>query len=230
MVRDNLVYLKQRIAAACAKIGRDPATITLVAVTKNRTAGEIRQALEAGVVDIGENRVQEALLKYNDKQLVRSDIQIRWHMVGHLQTNKVKEAVRIFDLIHSVDTIRLAREIDKQAARIEKVQDILLEVNTSGEESKFGIRPQELPVVVQELGGLRYVRARGLMTVAPIVDDAERARPYFRILKELKDRINDMRYTTCDMQILSMGMSDDFEVAIQEGADIIRLGRAIFEG
>jgi len=223
-IRDNLLVLRQRIGATCVKIKRDPATITLVAVAKNRSTPEIREALEAGITDIGENRVQEAVIKYQELSTPNLAARaIRWHLVGHLQTNKVREAVRIFDFIHSVDSLRLAQEIDKQAARLKKVQDILIEVNTSGEASKFGVHPKEAAALIKEARGLVNIKVRGFMTIAPIVDDPEKARPYFRMLKELKDKIN-------QLTILSMGMTGDFEVAIEEGADIIRLGRAIFEG
>jgi len=227
MIRDNLFYLKERIARACAKIGRDPATITLVAVTKTRTAREIRETLEAGVTDIGENRIQEAVIKY--EELITSELAartIKWHMVGHLQTNKVKEAVRIFDLIHSVDSIRLAQEIDKQAARINKIQDILIEVKTSPEATKFGLKPDELVRIIEEIAKLKNINMNGLMTIAPVAEYPEESRPYFKMLRELKDKINPL--TNNQLTVLSMGMTDDFEVAIEEGADIIRLGRAIF--
>jgi len=228
MIRDNLSSLKGRITAACARIKRDPATITMVAVSKGRTAQEVYEAIQAGITDIGENRVQEALIKYNDKRLALGDMRIRWHMVGHLQTNKVKEAVRIFDLVHSVDSIRLAAEIDKQAARVNKVQDILIEVKTSPEATKSGLNPEELAAMVEEAVKLKNINIKGLMTIAPVGEYAEQPRPYFRMLRELKEKINPS--VNNRLTLLSMGMTDDFEVAIEEGADIIRLGRAIFGG
>jgi len=228
-VRNNIGKVKERISSACAKAGRDPNSVTIVAVTKNRTVEEIEEVKAAGITDIGENRIQEALVKYCDKRLAISDKRVNWHLVGHLQTNKVKEAVKIFGLIHSVDSLRLAQEIDRQAAKINKVQDMLVEVNTSGEASKFGLKPDETIEVIKAISRLKNVNINGLMTIAPIVDNPEKARPYFKILRELRERIYERRMTNYERRILSMGMSDDFEVAIEEGATIVRIGRAIFE-
>lgn len=223
--------IKGQIGQICAKIGRNPSEITIVAVAKGRNAQQIQQVLEAGIKDIGENRVQEAADKYNQLHpLYHGREDIKWHMVGHLQTNKVKEAVKIFDLIHSVDSLRLAEEIDKQAAKINKVQDILLEVKTSAEESKYGFSPEEVAKSVKEIARLKNVSMQGLMTIAPLVDNPEKARPYFRMLRDLRDRINGLPTPGSRLPALSMGMTDDFAVAIEEGANIVRLGRAIFEG
>jgi pyridoxal phosphate enzyme (YggS family) len=150
-------------------------------------------------------------------------------MVGHLQTNKVKEAVRIFDLIQSVDSLRLAAEIDKQAAKINKIQDILIEIKTSPEATKFGLSPAETIETLRVMAQFRNINIKGLMTVAPIVDSPEETRPYFKKLRELQDSINAQRTTHNALRILSMGMTDDFEVAIEEGSNMVRLGRAIFE-
>jgi len=209
--------VRRGIESACFKAKRDPDTVKLVAVSKNRSIEEIREVSLAGITAFGENRVQEALSKYEAK------LPIQWHMVGHLQTNKVKEAVKIFDLIQSVDSLRLAQEIDKQAAGINKIQEILLEVKTSAEKTKFGLPPDELPGFLKAARELKNISVQGLMTIAPLVNDPQEARPYFRILKELKNRV-DPEF------ILSMGMTGDFQVAIEEGADIVRVGRAIFEG
>ena len=148
-------------------------------------------------------------------------LRIKWHMVGHLQRNKVKDAVRIFDLIHSVDSLRLAEKIDAEAGKISKVQDILLEIKTSPEAAKSGLSAQEAGEVVEKIADLKNIRLNGFMTIAPAVNNPEEARPYFRMLKDLRDKINDLRH-------LSMGMTDDFEIAIEEGADIIRVGRGVF--
>jgi hypothetical protein len=150
-------------------------------------------------------------------------------MVGHLQSNKAKEAVKIFDLIHSVDSLHLAQEINKQAANIGKIQDILIEIKTSPEATKFGLKPEEAVGVMQEITRLKNIKVKGLMTIAPLVDDPEGTRQYFRQLREIRDRISYELRTPSSELILSMGMTDDFEVAIEEGADMIRLGRAIFE-
>jgi len=176
----------------------------------------MEEALEAGVTIFGENRVQDALAKHK----VISD-RASWHLIGHLQTNKAKDAVRIFDLIHSVDSLRLAQEIDKQAGKIGKVQDILIQVNTSGEASKFGIGPEEAAGLIRDAGLLKNISIKGLMTIAPEVEDPETVRPYFTALRELRDFI-DRSWQ------LSMGMSNDFEVAVEEGATLVRVGRAVF--
>jgi PLP dependent protein len=232
VINKNLLKVREDIASACAGFGRDPLGVALVCVSKNRPVEEIKQALEAGVTDIGESRVQEALLKFNSlrAQQLKNSAAIKWHMIGHLQTNKVKDAVRIFDLIHSVDSFHLALEIEKQAARINKVQEILVEVNTSGEAAKSGVKPGQLPELVESISGLKNIRLMGLMTVAAAVDDPEKARPYFRELKELQNSVNKLIPAGSEPAILSMGMSDDFEVAVEEGSTMVRIGRLIFEG
>lgn len=231
MVRDNIIKARQRIAFACSKVKRAPEEICLVAVSKNRAVEQIEEAVACGITDIGESRIQEAVLKFG---LLRSKAHgqksIKWHMIGHLQTNKVKDAVRIFDLIHSVDSLRLAREVDKQAAKINKIQDVLVEIKTSPEETKAGIKPEEAAVLVKEIISLKNISLKGFMTIAAAGDDPEKARFYFRQLRQLRDEINDMELGACDLQLLSMGMTDDFEVAIEEGSNMVRLGRAIFEG
>lgn len=230
MINQNLLEIRKRILAACSRAKTDPGLVTLVAVSKGRTSEQIRQAIEAGITDIGENRVQEASLKYKQFSPVnRGPSVIRWHMVGHLQTNKAKDAVAIFDLIQSVDSMRLASEIDRQAARINKIQDILLEVKTSPEAAKFGIKPEDAVEVLKKISALKNTSVKGLMTVAPITDKPEEARLYFRMLRELRDKIYELRVAGCELRILSMGMTDDFEVAIEEGSTMVRLGRAIFD-
>ena len=223
MIRENIQKVRSCVASACQKAKRNPDEITIVAVSKTRTLEEIKEAIGAGITDIGENKVQEALLK--NKKLPA----VRLHMVGHLQSNKVKDAVKIFDLIHSVDSEGLALEIDRQAEKINKVQDILIQVNTSQEESKFGLRPEGAIDLILSLKALKNISLKGLMTIAPLVDNPEKVRLYFRRLKELRDKIYELRVMTEGSLALSMGMSDDFSVAIEEGADIIRLGRAIYE-
>jgi len=215
MIKENIQRVKERIAAACARIKADPRKITLVCVTKGRPVEQILEAVNSGLSCLGENRVQEAREKY------RQIPQAQWQMVGHLQLNKVKEALKIFSLIHSVDSVELAQEINKQALKINKVQDILLEVKTSPEVTKSGFNPDALLDVSQEILSLNNLRVKGLMTIAPLVDNAIEARQYFAKLRQLRDRLD-------SSWLLSMGMTDDFEIAIEEGADIIRLGRAIF--
>jgi hypothetical protein len=229
MIKENIRKVKERIALACVKAKRDPNEITIVAISKNRAPEEVKEAIEASITDIGENKVQEALLKFRQLSAFRlQPSAVKLHMVGHLQTNKVKDAVKVFDLIHSVDSEGIALEIDKQAAKINKVQDILIQVNTSGEESKFGLYPETLIETFLIIKALKNVSIKGLMTIAPLVDNPEKVRLYFRRLRELRDKVYNLRLTTYDLR-LSMGMSDDFEVAIEEGADIIRIGRAIYE-
>lgn len=231
MIRDNLLKIKERIYATCSKVNQDPRSVTIVCVSKGRTIKQIREAIEAGITDIGENRVQEALAKYS--QLLTGDQRpttIKWHLVGHLQTNKVKETLEIFDLIQSVDSLHLAREIDKQAAKINKVQEVLIEIKTSPEVTKFGLKPEETPEVIQEIAKLKNMQIKGLMTIAPLLDNPEKARPYFKRLKDLFDEINRLSTIDCRLSTISMGMTDDFEIAIEEGANMVRLGRAIFEG
>ncbi|MDP2941343.1 MAG: YggS family pyridoxal phosphate-dependent enzyme, partial [Candidatus Omnitrophota bacterium] len=245
MIKDNLTQLRQRIARSCARAGRQEAEVTIVAVSKGRGAEEIKEAIGAGITDIAENRVQEALLKYKQLSGYRFSVigsrgipntehrapstenSIKWHLVGHLQTNKARDAVRIFDLIHSVDSLRLAEEINKQAAKMNKTQDVLLEVKTSPETTKFGVKPEEAPALLERIGALANIKVRGLMTIAPLVDNPEQARPYFQALRRLRDKIYDLRITHYDLRILSMGMTDDFEAAIEEGVTMIRIGRGI---
>jgi len=228
MIEQNYRNVMRRIAAASLRAGVSAGEVELVAVSKGRSVEEIAEALRAGITDIGENRVQEAVLKYNSIPNMQCPIRPKWHMVGHLQTNKARDAVRIFDLIHSVDSLRLAEEIDRQAARSGKVQDILIEVKTSPEDSKYGIGPDELPLLIEGINALGNIRLQGLMTVAPAVDHPEKARPYFKMLKELFDFANTRLPIDRRLSTLSMGMTDDFEVAIEEGSTMVRLGRCLF--
>ncbi|MFH0917855.1 MAG: YggS family pyridoxal phosphate-dependent enzyme [Candidatus Omnitrophota bacterium] len=216
MIKTNIEKLRLRISEICAKAKIDPGKITLLCVTKGRSVEQILQVVSTGINYLGENRVQEAQEKY---KLVGG---AHWQMVGHLQSNKVKAALEIFDLIHSVDSVSLAQEISKQALKMNKIQDILLEVKTSPEIRKFGFKPQVLAGVCEEIEKFPNVKIKGLMTIAPLADNPEEARPYFSKLKALRDKFN-------PDWLLSMGMSSDFTVAIEEGADILRLGRVIFE-
>jgi PLP dependent protein len=224
MIRENVQKIRQRILSALSRSGRQGQDLTLVAVSKGRTVEEILKAAEAGISDLGENRIQEALGKYGRVP------NVRWHMVGHLQSNKAKDAVRMFGLIHSVDSLHLAAELDKQASRINKVQPVLLEVNISGEAAKFGIKPEEAPALAAGIRDLKNLELRGLMTVAPVAENPETVRPVFKGLRELKERINRSGNAGRELTVLSMGMTDDFEVAIEEGSTMVRIGRAVFEG
>lgn len=190
-------------------------------------------AWELGLTDFGENRVQEAVGKIPlvaseaSAELRSTQYAIRWHMIGHLQRNKVRHAIPLFDLVHSVDSVRLAREIDKRAGQAGKVMPVLIEINVAGEASKHGFAPQALDEAVRQIADLPHVTIRGLMTVAPIAEDPETVRPFFRRLSRLRDRMAD-QFSDIDWHHLSMGMTDDFEIAIEEGATLVRIGRAIF--
>lgn len=222
MVKDNIVKIRERVIEVSSKVNRDPSEIKIVAVSKGRGVEDIKEAVFSGLTDIGENRIQEALEKYNKLRAEGFGQAIRWHMIGHLQTNKVEDAVKIFDLIHSVDSLALAQEIDKRAAQINKIQDILIEIKISPEATKFGLNPDKAAGIIQDISRLNNIKIKGLMTIAPLVNNPEEARPYFKKLRQIRDSI-DMSYK------LSMGMTDDFEAAIEDGAEIIRIGRGIFE-
>jgi pyridoxal phosphate enzyme (YggS family) len=237
MLRENLAHIRQRIEASARRMDRDLSEVTLVAVTKGVDTTCIREAIDAGVRHIGENRIQEALLKYdglNDAARA-AGASLTWHMIGHLQTNKVRDAVRIFDLIHSVDSLRLAVEIDKEAGKIKKVQDVLLEVKTSPEATKYGFSPEDVSQAYEQMKDFNNMRIKGLMTIAPQADVSEKARSYFRKLRRLGEELNRLSSIVPTLSVgrhrpfaLSMGMTDDFEVAVEEGATHVRIGRGIF--
>jgi len=213
----NIRDVERRIAAAAQRVKRDPNEITLIAVTKGLPSQAIEAATAAGIRNIGENRVQEAQDKI--AQLSISGVRPTWHMIGHLQRNKVKTAVEIFDIIHSIDSLRLAEEINSRALHI---LPVLLQVNVSSEETKGGFSVAELPEALKCIRTMSNLEAKGLMTIAPVARGPEEVRPVFRQLRELRDSLGLMH--------LSMGMTDDFEVAIEEGATMVRIGRAIFGG
>lgn len=225
-IKKNLEKINEKIKKAALKANRSPEDIKLVAVTKTATVEQIKEAISAGVKTIGENKVQEAKGKY---QVLSADIaDIEWHLVGHLQTNKVKYAIEVFDLIHSVDSKKLAEEIDKRSLQFGIMTNILVEVNVSGEETKYGIKPEEVEPFLKEISEFSRIKVRGLMTIAPIAEDKEEVRPYFRKLRELSEKIENKNIKNVKMDYLSMGMTDDFEVAIEEGANMVRIGRGIF--
>ncbi len=223
MVADNLSAVQERIAKAAARAGRDPERITLVAVTKTVPVECIREAIDAGQRVFGENRVQEAQVKI---EALGRDVQ--WHLIGHLQRNKVKFVSDLFDLIHSVDSLRLAQDIDAHAARHDVVIPVLIQVNIGDETTKSGVAAAELVALVQQVAALPHVAVRGLMCVPPAVEVAEHARPYFVVLRSLAEQIVREHIPSVAMAELSMGMSHDFEVAIEEGATMVRVGSAIF--
>ncbi|MEX2247374.1 MAG: YggS family pyridoxal phosphate-dependent enzyme [Dehalococcoidia bacterium] len=211
----RLADVRRRIDGACARTGRSPDEVTLVAVSKGHAASAITAAYVAGLRDFGENRVQEASSRI--AALRRHLAGARWHLVGHLQTNKVRAALELFDILHSVDSERLARALSERASSQVRV---LLEVNIGGEASKSGVSPDQAPALAERLGAMDRVELAGLMTVAPAVDDPQDVRPLLRRMRQLRDAIG--------LHELSMGMTDDFEVAIEEGLTLVRVGRAVF--
>ncbi|MDD5618383.1 MAG: YggS family pyridoxal phosphate-dependent enzyme [Candidatus Omnitrophica bacterium] len=223
MIAENLKAVTQIMSRSCEKSGRSADAVKLICVTKEANLSQIEETLALGVKDIGENRVQDALVKY--RAIGGRAI---WHLIGHLQTNKVRDIVGISSLIHSVDSLRLAEVIDREAKRAGKIQDILIQVNTSGEESKFGISRDEVKPFFEKAVLYPNISILGLMTIAPEVRDPEEARPCFRRLRELRDELQSLQPSAISYQ-LSMGMTNDFEVAIEEGSTMVRIGRAIFK-
>jgi PLP dependent protein len=217
----NVTSFGQRLAAACERAGRDPASVTLLAVSKGQAPEAVQTAAQLGLGLFGENRVQEAKSK-----IPLCPGRLRWHMIGHLQSNKCRDAVQLFEMIQSVDSVALAEEINKWAEKSAKVMPVLLEVNMAGESTKFGFKPDEVLSELPGLNALPRVEIHGLMTIAPWTPDPERVRPVFRTLRDLKERCEGK--LGASLPHLSMGMSGDFEVAIEEGATIVRLGTALF--
>ena len=227
MITQNLALVKERIEKAAKRAGRNPAEIRLVCVTKTATANQLQEAISSGISDIGENRVKDALLKYDS--LGEQAQGTKWHMIGHLQTNKVKKCLQIFDTIHSLDSINLADEIDKQAKSLGKCIDCLVQVNVSGEDSKYGISPEETEAFIRKVSFFSNIHIAGLMTMAPFVDNPEQVRPFFKKIYSLKESLRKMDISNTDVKDISMGMTQDFEVAIEEGATFVRIGTAIFK-
>jgi pyridoxal phosphate enzyme (YggS family) len=223
-VATRLARVRARISAAAQACGRRSSDVGLVAVTKTFPPEAIRQAVAAGATDIGENYIQEA----REKHELLKQLPVRWHFIGHLQTNKVRYAVRMFDLIHTVDSYRLAAEIDRCARLIDRVQPVLVQVNIAGEATKSGVPPEKALPLAQEIATLENVRVKGLMTMPPYFNDPERVRPHFAELRRLGDRIRESGLPNVRMDELSMGMTGDFEAAIAEGATLLRIGTAIF--
>jgi pyridoxal phosphate enzyme (YggS family) len=214
-IKDNLVALQKRIDRACERSGRLPSDVTLVAVTKTVDTAAVIAAYDCGIHNFGENRIQGAQVKIEALDFLRTNI--TWHMIGHVQGNKTKLATNLFDIIHSVDSARLAHTLSRQA---QKPLPVLIQVNVSGEETKQGIALDDLNIAFKDISRLSNIEIKGLMTMAPASDDPEAARPVFHALRQLRDSLG--------LEHLSMGMTDDFEVAIEEGATIVRIGRAIF--
>ena len=223
-VRANLAEVRERIARAARKAGRTPESVRLVAVAKGVPVGLVREAVQAGITDLGENRVQEGVAKR--EALAESPTNLRWHLVGHLQTNKAGRAAANFDLIHSVDSLRVAVALSASARRA--AVEVLLQVNLAGEETKFGVDPDAAAGLLRVVAGLPGLGVRGLMTIAPFSADPEESRPVFRKLMALARELAGLRLPGVSLDLLSMGMSQDYEVAVAEGANLVRVGTAIF--
>ena len=223
MIKENLKQVEENIRRSCEKVGRDPAEVTLIAVSKTKPVEAIREAMDYGIRDFGENKVQELTNKIES-----IPEKLNWHLIGHLQRNKVKYIIDSACLIHSVDSLRLALQINEEAKKKGIIANILIEVNIAKEESKFGVAKEEVRDLLKEIKNLKYVCVKGLMTIAPYVDNAEENRGYF---SEMYKLFIDMRSENADnisMEILSMGMTGDYQVAIEEGATMVRVGTGIF--
>ncbi len=224
-LRANVQTIRSRISQAAIRAGRNPDDVRLIAVTKTVEPDAIRKAAQCDLSDFGENRVQEAQRKISDLKPRISNTDVTWHLIGHLQKNKAKTAVGLFDMIQSVDSVGLADALNKQAEREGKKQRILLQVKLCGEESKYGILKENVTDFIESILLLKNLKLEGLMTIPPFFDDPEMARPYFRELRQIRDKIGGQGVR---LKELSMGMSNDFEVAIEEGATMVRIGTAIF--
>jgi len=223
-LKQRLEHIKERIRQAAKSCNRNPDSIRLVAVSKTVPAETVKEAIEAGATILGENYVQDAREKFD--ALVHYPVS--WHFIGHLQSNKAKYAVRLFDLIHSVDSLKLARALDKEVKKVDKIQPILVQVNISGEDTKSGISAEDAPGLISEISHLKNLSIEGLMTMPPYFYQPEKVRPYFAALRELRDQMKKQSLPNVSLEELSMGMTGDFEVAIEEGATLVRIGTAIF--
>ena len=223
MVAENLAQVQKNIEESCGNVNRDPGEVTLIAVSKTKPVEMLREAYDAGARVFGENKVQEIVDKYDH---MPSDV--KWHMIGHLQRNKVKYIVDKVAMIHSVDSFRLAETIEKEAAKKNVTVPILIEVNVAQEESKYGLKPEEVLPFIEEIADFSHIQIKGLMTIAPYVENAEENREIFRELKKLSVDIAAKNINNVRMAILSMGMTGDYEVAVEEGATLVRVGTGIF--
>ena len=223
MIKDNLEAVEKNIQMACEKAGRNRDEVTLIAVSKTKPVSDIRQAMDCGITVFGENKVQE--IKDKTEEIKEP---LSWHMIGHLQANKVKYLPGRVCMIHSVDNKKLADEIEKQFTKNDEKIDVLIEVNMAHEETKFGLSPDDALDFVKEISGLPHLNIRGLMTIAPYTEDPESNRVYFKGLRQLMEKINSMNITGVKMDTLSMGMTGDYQIAIEEGATFVRVGTGIF--
>ena len=232
-IAENLDRVRGRIHEACHRAGRDPASVTLVAVSKTVPAERVREAIEAGVTDLGENYVQEAQAKIESLTPLPADgapgQAVRWHFIGHLQRNKAKYVARLFDVMQSVDSLALARELDRRAGAASRRLTVLIEVNISGEETKFGAEEAGALELVRGIAALEHLDVRGLMTMPPFFDDPEDSRPYFQQLRDLSDKLRAAALPEVEPVELSMGMTHDYHVAVEEGATLVRVGTGLFD-
>lgn len=222
-IRDNIDSIYRNIKDICSGIGKDPESITVIAVTKTIDPDRINYAVNCGIQNIGENKVQEVMAKYEN-----IEGNVSWHLIGHLQTNKVKYIIDKVALIHSVDSIGLAEEIGRRASKAGMVKSVLVQVNVAQEDTKFGIDYKDTESFVKQLSQLEGIRVKGLMTIAPYSDDIELIRPVFRRLKEMYDALAAANINNIEMEYLSMGMTNDYKVAIEEGSNMVRIGTGIF--
>lgn len=227
-IKNRLTAVKDQIITASQRCGRNPETITLVAVSKKKSADAVIEAIDSGVDTLGENYIQEAVEKIEEIKKKYSNNTVSWHFIGHLQSNKAKVAVKYFDYIQTVDSFKLAQEISRQAEKIGKIQNILIQINISSEQTKSGADEEDAINLAESISHLEFVSIRGLMGMPPFFDDPELARPYFRQLAKIKELICNKNIPNVYMEHLSMGMSGDFKVAIEEGATIVRIGTSIF--
>jgi hypothetical protein len=223
-LRARLADVRDRIARAAGRAGRDPSSIRLVAVSKTFTADDVRAAADCGQIDFGENKVQEALEKMDRT----ADLPLRWHLIGHLQSNKARKAGARFDVVHSVDSAQVAARLDEGAATVSRRLDLLAQVDLAGESTKYGIEAGQLRTLLGTASNLKSAQFIGLMLLPPAVDEPEQARPFFRRLRAIRDDLLSQGVDRAHLQDLSMGMSHDFEVAVEEGATLVRVGTAIF--
>lgn len=222
MINERLTSIREKISEAAVKGGYDPGDVKLVAVTKNVSTGVINEAVKTGITDLGENRLQEALPK-----IAGLPEDINWHFIGYLQTNKVKDVIDNFSLIHSLDRWKLAQALEKRAQQTDTDVAALVQINTSGEETKYGLAPEELEDFLTDIKELKRVKVKGLMSMAPFTEDPEETRPYFRMLRDLKEKTE---IPGIELRYLSMGMTNDYHIAVEEGANIVRVGTALFGG
>jgi PLP dependent protein len=227
-LRQQLEAINQRIAAACQRAGRDFSEVTLVAVSKTVASSRLHEAITAGVRIFGENRVQEAAAKIAELREIVTAHQVQWHLIGHLQSNKARRAAELFDAVHSVDSIKLAERLNQSADELGKRLPVFIEVNLGAEDAKSGVAITETLPLCEQVAKLAHLELKGLMAVPPFLDDAEAVRPFFRRLRELRDEAQRLGIAGAHCRDLSMGMSNDFEVAIEEGATLVRIGTALF--